>query len=174
MGHSLELLRTTLEERLAGVVAAATPPPAPAAAPTVGIETLGTQLGDGLRALGADLSRAVGAAQGAATAGKVDSLSHELEMIHSTLASLKDLASQQRDHLRAVDGFQPFVANHLRQHGRPAQAPSRRHRRRDAEQIHRIFRRDQSLERGRCIHVAGTNADERRVLGRETRDLAVA
>ncbi|MBN8246342.1 MAG: ATP-binding protein, partial [Verrucomicrobia bacterium] len=78
MGQSLELLRTTLEERLASVVAAATPPPASTAAPPVGIETLGTQLGDGLRALGADLSRAVGAAQGAATAGKVDSLSHEL------------------------------------------------------------------------------------------------
>jgi len=35
-------------------------------------------------------------------AEKVDSLSHELEMIHSTLATLKDVASQQRDHLRSA------------------------------------------------------------------------
>ena len=112
LGQSLELLRATLEERLTRVLSAATPPPAPASAMPVGIEALGAQLGEGLRALGADLSRAVGAAQGVATASKVDSLSHELEMIHSTLVTLKDLASQQRDHLHAA---QELLATRARQ-----------------------------------------------------------
>lgn len=112
LGQSLELLRTSLEERLTRVLSAATPPPAPASAMPVGIEALGAQLGEGLRALGADLSRAVGAAQGGATASKVDSLSHELEMIHSTLVTLKDLASQQRDHLHAA---QELLATRARQ-----------------------------------------------------------
>jgi hypothetical protein len=31
---------------------------------------------------------------------RMQSLMHEMEMLHSTLASLKDLAAQQRDHLR--------------------------------------------------------------------------
>jgi hypothetical protein len=57
-------------------------------------------LGDGLKALGEALTRSLRAAQAPALSGKVDSLSHELEMIPSTLASLKDLARQQRDHLK--------------------------------------------------------------------------
>jgi len=47
-----------------------------------------------------------------AMAERVDSLSHELEMIHSTLATLKDLAGQQRDHLR---GAQELLAARARQ-----------------------------------------------------------
>jgi hypothetical protein len=35
-------------------------------------------------------------------AEKVASLSHELEMIHSTLATLKDIAGHQRDHLKSA------------------------------------------------------------------------
>jgi hypothetical protein len=112
LGQSLELLRATLEERLTRVLSAATPAPVPASVLPAGIETLGAQLGEGLRALGAELSRAVGAAQGGATASKVDSLSHELEMIHSTLATLKDLAAQQRDHLHAA---QELLATRARQ-----------------------------------------------------------
>ena len=42
------------------------------------------------------------AASGPPVTVRMDSLSHELEMIHSTLATLKDLASQQRDHLRTA------------------------------------------------------------------------
>ncbi|MBL9174332.1 MAG: hypothetical protein JNL10_12410, partial [Verrucomicrobiales bacterium] len=38
--------------------------------------------------------------------------SHELEMIHSTLATLKDLAAQQRDHLQAA---QELLATRARQ-----------------------------------------------------------
>jgi hypothetical protein len=100
IGQSLESLRTTLEERLGRVIAAA---PTPAPESTAGIEKFGAQLGEGLKALGEDLSRTVSAAQGSAVTGKIDSLSHEMEMIHSTLASLKDLASQQRDHLRTAE-----------------------------------------------------------------------
>jgi hypothetical protein len=64
------------------------------------LERIGAQLGDGLKALGEALTRSLRAAQAPALSGKVDSLSHELEMIPSTLASLKDLARQQRDHLK--------------------------------------------------------------------------
>jgi len=103
LAYSLESLRATLEERLGRVIAANQPapqgPPANQAA-AANLERIGAQLGDGLKALGEDLTRSLHAAQAPALSGKVDSLSHELEMIHSTLASLKDLASQQRDHLR--------------------------------------------------------------------------
>jgi hypothetical protein len=57
-------------------------------------------LADGLKALREDLSKAITAVHSGTMAEKVESLSHELEMIHSTLASLKDVAAQQRDHLR--------------------------------------------------------------------------
>ncbi len=104
LGKSLEALRTTLEERLTRVIAATTAPAAaPAQTANAGIEKIGVQLGEGLKALGEDLSRTVNAAQGSAMTGKIDSLSHEMEMIHSTLASLKDLAAQQRDHLRTAE-----------------------------------------------------------------------
>jgi len=103
IGRSLESLRATLEDRLGRVLAATSAPAAPAPATTAGIEKIGAQLGEGLKALGEDLSRTVNAAQGSAITGKIDSLSHEMEMIHSTLASLKDLASQQRDHLRTAE-----------------------------------------------------------------------
>jgi rubrerythrin len=33
---------------------------------------------------------------------RLQSLMHEMEMLHSTLATLKDLAAQQRDHLRTT------------------------------------------------------------------------
>ncbi|MBL9167975.1 MAG: DNA repair ATPase [Verrucomicrobiales bacterium] len=64
---------------------------------------LGTQLSDGLRALREDLSRAITAVHTGAMAEKVSSLSHEMEMIHSTLATLKDISAQQRDHVRKID-----------------------------------------------------------------------
>ncbi|MFM7102090.1 MAG: DNA repair protein, partial [Verrucomicrobiota bacterium] len=115
--QSLESLRSTLEDRLGRLLAstanaapAATPPPAPGPA----LERIGAQLGDGLRALGEDLARILtGAqAQAAVPAARVESLSHELEMIHSTLASLKDLSRQHRDHLRAA---QELLATRARQ-----------------------------------------------------------
>jgi ABC-type transporter Mla subunit MlaD len=60
------------------------------------------RLAEGLKALREDLSRAITAVHSGTMAEKVESLSHELEMIHSTLATLKDLAAQQRDHLRTA------------------------------------------------------------------------
>ncbi len=116
LGQCLDSLRTTLEDRLgrllpatpAGVTQPTPPPPpipvnvtvtAPAGADLAGF---GVQLGEGLRALREDISRSVAAAQGPTMNGRVESLSHELEMIHSTLASLKDLATQHRDHLRTA------------------------------------------------------------------------
>ena len=59
-----------------------------------------TQLGAGLKALGEELGRAVSAVHKGTMVQKVDSLTHELEMLHSTLASLKHLAAQRLDHLR--------------------------------------------------------------------------
>jgi hypothetical protein len=61
-----------------------------------------TEFNDGLKSLGGDLTRAISAVHTGTMAQKVDSLSHELEMIHSTLASLKHLASQRLDHLRGA------------------------------------------------------------------------
>jgi hypothetical protein len=93
IGKSLEALRTSVEERLARPIHAE-PAPAPS---TMGFSQ---QLGEGLKALREDLSRAITAAHTDAMADKMASLSHELEMIHSTLATLKDVSAQQRDHLR--------------------------------------------------------------------------
>ncbi len=60
------------------------------------------QLNDGLRTLGQELGRAVASVHSGTMAQKVDSLGHELEMLHSTLASLKHLAAQRLDHLRGA------------------------------------------------------------------------
>ncbi|HSH93619.1 MAG TPA: AAA family ATPase, partial [Roseimicrobium sp.] len=64
------------------------------------VAPMALQLGEGLKALREDLSRAITEVHTGAMAEKIASLSHELEMIHSTLATLKDVAGQQRDHLR--------------------------------------------------------------------------
>ena len=92
LSSTLDSLRQTVEERLGQQ-------PVPVASKT---ETngIGAQLAEGLKALREDLSRAITAVHSGTMAEKVESLSHELEMIHSTLATLKDVASQQRDHLR--------------------------------------------------------------------------
>lgn len=83
----LQGIQAALEKQLARE------PAAPAAA---------TQFNDGLKSLGTELSRAVSSVQTGTLAQKVDSLSHELEMIHSTLASLKHVAAQRLDHLRGA------------------------------------------------------------------------
>ncbi len=102
LSQTLESLRQTVEQRLAPVAVPSPTPPTtstPAARPDG--NGVGTQLAEGLKALREDLSRAITAVHSGAMAEKVESLSHELEMIHSTLATLKDLAAQQRDHLRS-------------------------------------------------------------------------
>jgi hypothetical protein len=92
IGRSVESLRGALEQL-------ARPAPAPAVPDA---NPIAAQLGEGLRALREDLGRAITAVHSGSMAEKVESLSHELEMIHSTLATLKDLAAQQRDHLRTA------------------------------------------------------------------------
>ena len=96
LGAGLEALRSTVADHLKGSPGAETPASMPANAMSV-------QLGEGLKALREDLSRAITAVHSGTMAEKVESLSHELEMIHSTLATLKDVAAQQRDHLRATE-----------------------------------------------------------------------
>ena len=98
LGQGLEALRETLK---AGLQRPAAKEPSERASRSAASE-LAAQLGEGLKALREDLSRAITAVHSGTMADKVESLSHELEMIHSTLATLKDVAAQQRDHLRAA------------------------------------------------------------------------
>jgi len=46
------------------------------------------------------VARAIAAVQANATTEKLQSLMHEVEMLHKTVATLGDMAAQQRDHLR--------------------------------------------------------------------------
>jgi hypothetical protein len=98
LGDHLAALRETVKSALQRPAAKE---PAERVPRSAGNE-LAAQLSDGLKALREDLSRAITAVHSGTMADKVESLSHELEMIHSTLATLKDLASQQRDHLRTA------------------------------------------------------------------------
>ena len=74
----------------------------PAPEPVREAPMIAAQLSEGLKSLGDELSRAISSVHTGTMAQKVDSLSHELEMIHSTLASLKHLAAQRLDHLTAA------------------------------------------------------------------------
>jgi hypothetical protein len=94
--QGFEQLRSGLE-RLVPQTATTSP-----VATTVGGTELGQQLGEGMRLLREDLARAVTSVHTGTFAEKVASLSHELEMIHSTLATLKDIAGHQRDHLKSA------------------------------------------------------------------------
>lgn len=87
IGRGLESLREALVERLANPSA---PPP-------------GDRLADGLAALREDLGRAITAVHSGTVAEAMKRMEHELEMVHGTLASLRDLAAQQRDHLRTAE-----------------------------------------------------------------------
>ena len=94
LGHSLESLRATIEQRLKA-------PDRETVRSKPGDGEIAVQVGEGLKAFREDLTHAISALQTASSSStQVASLSHELEMIHSTLATLKDLAAQQRDHLR--------------------------------------------------------------------------
>ena len=94
LGHSLESLRATIEQRLKA-------PDRETVQSKPGDGEIAAQVGEGLKAFREDLTRAISALQTTSSSStQVASLSHELEMIHSTLATLKDLAAQQRDHLR--------------------------------------------------------------------------
>lgn len=101
LNRSLDSLREVVAERL-------TQPAVPASTGAGGATHIAAQLNEGLRAL----RQTVTEVHSGAMAEKVESLSHELEMIHSTLATLKDLAEQQRNHLRDA---QELLATRARQ-----------------------------------------------------------
>jgi hypothetical protein len=105
LGRELEALRASVDTRLNQALGQ------PAKKKDDARE-LSVALGEGLNALRSDLSRAITAVHTGTMAEKVQSLSHELEMIHSTLATLKDLAEQQRNHLREA---QELLATRARQ-----------------------------------------------------------
>ncbi len=92
LSQSLEALRTALEQRLL----------APGASPAAASDGNGIarQLAEGLKALREDLSRAISSSHAGTMAEAMKRMEHEMEMVHSTLASLKDMTAQQRDHLR--------------------------------------------------------------------------
>jgi hypothetical protein len=93
LSKTLESLRSTVEERWT--------PPSNAAAPAKAEGNgVGPQLAEGLKALREDLSRAISAVHTGTMAETMKRMEHEMEMVHSTLASLKDMTAQQRDHLR--------------------------------------------------------------------------
>ncbi|MEO6033911.1 MAG: hypothetical protein ABIQ35_01520, partial [Verrucomicrobiota bacterium] len=62
-----------------------------------------SQLHTALTALREDLSRAITSVQTDATAERFASMSHEMKTLHNTLATLRDVATQQRNHLRNVE-----------------------------------------------------------------------
>jgi hypothetical protein len=96
VSQGLEALRAAVSEQLR-------PAPAPSVATGPDTGALTAQLQAGLQALREDLSRAITAVHSGTMADRMKSLMHELEMIHSTLATLKDIAARQRDHVRNVE-----------------------------------------------------------------------
>ena len=96
VSRGLEALRAAVSEQLR-------PAPAPAVAAGPDTGALTAQLQAGLQGLREDLSRAITAVHSGTMADRMKSLMHELEMIHSTLATLKDIAARQRDHVRNVE-----------------------------------------------------------------------
>jgi hypothetical protein len=53
----------------------------------------------GLAEFRREVSQSIASAQAGSMADKLDRINHEIEMLHSTLATLKDMAARQRDHL---------------------------------------------------------------------------
>lgn len=89
----LEALRATVDQRLAQ----------PGKKDDNGhgdFNAVAAKLGEGLNALRADLSRAISVVHTGTMAEAMKRMEHEMEMVHSTLASLKDMAARQRDHLQ--------------------------------------------------------------------------
>ena len=93
---SLEALRETIEQRLShgNGQGQTSPQSAPA---------LSHEFNETLNALRKDLSGAINAARSGTVAERLANVLHETRMLHSTLAALKDVASQQRNHLRKVE-----------------------------------------------------------------------
>jgi hypothetical protein len=93
LAANLEALRNTVDQRLAQ----------PAKKDDNGhsdFSVLSAKLGEGLAALRQDLSKAISVVHTGTMAEAMKRMEHEMEMVHSTLASLKDMAARQRDHLQ--------------------------------------------------------------------------
>jgi hypothetical protein len=93
LNQSLEALRATVEKRLAQ-------PVKKDSAGDGDFNQLTAKLGEGLHALRQDLSQAIAAVHTGTVGDAMKRMEHEMEMVHSTLATLKDMAARQRDHLR--------------------------------------------------------------------------
>jgi len=93
LAANLEALRNTVDQRLAQ----------PGKQDDNGhadFNALAVKLGEGLAALRQDLSTAISVVHTGTMAEAMKRMEHEMEMVHSTLASLKDMAARQRDHLQ--------------------------------------------------------------------------
>ncbi len=93
LAANLEALRNTVDQRLAQ----------PARKGDNGhgdFNLLAAKLGEGLNALRQDLSKAISVVHSGTMADAMKRMEHEMEMVHSTLATLKDMAARQRDHLQ--------------------------------------------------------------------------
>jgi len=90
---NLEALRNTVDQRLSQ--------PAKKEDKANGdFHLLAAKVGEGLNALRQDLSQAIAVVHSGTMADAMKRMEHEMEMVHSTLATLKDMAARQRDHLR--------------------------------------------------------------------------
>jgi hypothetical protein len=67
------------------------------------VVTAADRVGAGLEGLRGDLTRVIQEVYAVSSADRMGSLMHEMEMVHSTLATLKDIAARQRDYLRGVE-----------------------------------------------------------------------
>ena len=93
LAANLEALRNTVDQRLAQ----------PSRKDDNGhgdFNALTAKLGEGLAALRQDLSKAISVVHTGTMAEAMKRMEHEMEMVQSTLASLKDMAARQRDHLQ--------------------------------------------------------------------------
>jgi len=93
LAANLEALRNTVDQRLSR--------PAKKDDKSNGdFNLLASKVGEGLNALREDLSRAIAVVHSGTVGDAMKRMEHEMEMVHSTLATLKDMAARQRDHLR--------------------------------------------------------------------------
>ncbi|HAV63724.1 MAG TPA: hypothetical protein DCY13_15325, partial [Verrucomicrobiales bacterium] len=93
--NHLEALRSTVAERLATPERETTGPADSSA--------LAGRLSDELGSLRKELSRAIKDVHSGTMAEAMKRMEHEMEMVHRTMATLKDIASRQRDHVRNVE-----------------------------------------------------------------------
>jgi hypothetical protein len=96
LSQSLDALRASVE----GALARAARQEGAGGGP---IEHSADNIASSLEALRGDLSRAISEVHSGSMAEKLGSLMHEMEMLHSTLATVKDIAARHRDYVRSVE-----------------------------------------------------------------------